>query len=128
MNKQSGRMFAGEQSPKVDLMPDIPYYARCGYVQRTTERMFAKYISKQLHHPSGFMGRVILPRLFNRRNRVLNRLTLECLELESKDRVLEVGFGGGYLLSLILPLVPKGKAIGIDRSEEMVAFCKKNVD
>ena len=85
----------------------------------------AKYVACQLHHPAGPIGRIILPRLFNLRNRALNDLTLKFLELNPNDRVLELGFGGGYLLGRISEIITSGWIAGIDSSPEMVAFCKK---
>jgi ubiquinone/menaquinone biosynthesis C-methylase UbiE len=85
----------------------------------------AGYLAKQLHNPSGLLGRVVLPRLFNRRNAALNDLTLECLALEPSDRVLEVGFGGGYLLGRMSAVLTEGALAGVDASPEMVAYCEK---
>ncbi len=49
----------------------------------------------------------------------MNQLTLAQLEIEPGDRILEVGFGGGDLLTRIL-ITNKPKLVaGIDRSPEM---------
>jgi ubiquinone/menaquinone biosynthesis C-methylase UbiE len=85
----------------------------------------AGFLAKQLHNPSGVLGRVVLPRLFNRRNAALNDLTLECLALKPGDRVLEVGFGGGYLLGRMSAMLTEGALAGVDVSPEMVAYCEK---
>jgi SAM-dependent methyltransferase len=85
----------------------------------------ATFLAKQLHHPSGILGRHVLPRLFNRRNIALNDLVFENLALQSRDRVLEIGFGGGYLLGRMSAIVTDGLLAGVDRSPEMVAFCRK---
>jgi ubiquinone/menaquinone biosynthesis C-methylase UbiE len=87
--------------------------------------ILTKFLSKQLCHPSGIIGRVVLPRLFNSRNAVLNDFTLECLALQPNDRVLEVGFGGGYLLGRMATIITDGTIAGIDVSPAMVAFCEK---
>ena len=50
----------------------------------------------------------------------MNRLALERLELGPRDRVLEVGFGGGDLLEAILGMTT-GQVVGIDLSDAMVA-------
>ena len=85
-----------------------------------------EFIAKQLCRPSGFLGRVFLPRMFNVRNAALNVLTLESLALQPHDRVLEVGFGGGYLLRRMSALVTDGLVAGVDFSPEMVGFCNKH--
>lgn len=87
--------------------------------------MLARWMARQLKQPSGLIGRLVLPRLFNRRNAALNDLTLECLELRLDDRVLEVGCGGGYLLGRIAAVVTAGWIAGVDLSPEMVAHSRR---
>ena len=50
----------------------------------------------------------------------MNRLTLEQLDVQPRDRVLEVGFGGGDLLANALAIT-RAEIVGIDISEAMVA-------
>jgi len=83
----------------------------------------APFVAAQLARPSGIVGRIVLPRLFNRRNAALNDLTFECLALRPHDRVVEVGFGGGYLLERAGAAVVAGEVAGVDASPEMAAFC-----
>ena len=85
----------------------------------------SQYIAKQLHAPTGFLGRELLTRLWNRRNAALNDLTLTCLNIQPDDRILEVGFGGGYLLEHLISLAPDGWLAGVDISSEMVTFCRR---
>jgi SAM-dependent methyltransferase len=85
----------------------------------------ARFLARQLHNPSGLVGSVVLPRLFNRRNAALNDLTLECLALEPADRVLDVGFGGGYLLGRMSAILTDGALAGVDISPKMVGYCEK---
>ena len=84
-----------------------------------------KSIADQLRKPSGFIGKFIVSRLLNRGNAPMNALTLKCLELQPDDRVLEVGFGGGDLLSRIAQQVGQGRLVGVDFSPEMVALCER---
>jgi len=84
-----------------------------------------KFLASQLREPSGIVGGLILPRLFNRRNAALNDLTLECLGLEPRDRVLDVGCGGGYLLRRMAHFVTDGLVAGVDLSPRMVSFCER---
>ena len=86
--------------------------------------MFSKLIAYQLGHPSGLIGQLILGPMWNRRNRALNDVTLDQLALRPDDRVLEVGFGGGYLLSRMSALVTAGGLAGVDVSPAMVNFCQ----
>jgi ubiquinone/menaquinone biosynthesis C-methylase UbiE len=63
--------------------------------------------------------------LWNTRNVALNDAAFECLALKPGDRVLEVGFGGGYLLGCMAAVLSEGLLAGVDASPAMVAFCEK---
>ena len=54
----------------------------------------------------------------------MNRLTLDQLDLRPGDDVLEVGFGGGALLSAILERT-SGRVVGIDLSAAMVVRARR---
>jgi ubiquinone/menaquinone biosynthesis C-methylase UbiE len=82
--------------------------------------MLAQFMARQLGHPSGFVGRWLLGPLWNRRNRALNDAALAALGLRSDERVIEVGFGGGYLLGRIAAIVTRGFIGGVDVSATMV--------
>jgi SAM-dependent methyltransferase len=84
-----------------------------------------KLIAGQLARPSGLTGRLILARLWNRRNSALNDATFAALALASNDRVLEVGFGGGYLLGRMSRIVTGGLLAGVDVSPAMIASCTR---
>jgi arsenite methyltransferase len=87
--------------------------------------MFAKILAKQLSGPSQVLGQLVFAPLWNRRNIVLNDMMLTKLSLQPGDRVLEIGFGGGYLLGQMLPHVTAGSVAGVDVSDAMLDFCKK---
>ena len=85
----------------------------------------ATWMTRQLAHPSGLIGRWLLAPLWNRRNAALNDFTYDHLGLEPSSRVIEVGFGGGYLLERISRIVKDGFVAGVDASPAMVAHCRK---
>jgi ubiquinone/menaquinone biosynthesis C-methylase UbiE len=87
--------------------------------------VFQQYLARQLSHPTGLIGKFILGPLWNRRNAPLNDLTLAHLDLKAEDRVLEIGFGGGYLLDRIVSQVKHGWVAGIDNSQVMVENCRR---
>ncbi len=87
--------------------------------------MLAKLLAQQLGHPSSIAGKWVLAPLWNRRNMALNDVALAKLNLRPDDRVLEVGFGGGYLLRRIAAVVTEGSIAGVDVSEAMVAYCRQ---
>ncbi len=57
-------------------------------------------VGRQLAHPSGWFGRVVMTRALNRGNRELIASTVDCLKLSAETRLLDVGFGGGLALQL----------------------------
>jgi hypothetical protein len=59
---------------------------------------FSKLVARQLGNPSGITSK-IAAFVWNRRNAALNDAVFDLLALESFDRVLEIGFGGGYLIA-----------------------------
>lgn len=85
--------------------------------------MLTTLAAHQLGHPSGLVGRRVLVQTWNRRNRALNDTALQTLALQPHDRVMEVGFGGGYLLGLMAARVTTGFIAGIDASETMASYC-----
>src|SRR5437899_10709347 len=85
------------------------------------ETMAPRFIARQLSHPSGFPGAVIMF-LMNRANAKMNAFALQKLAPASQDRVLEIGFGGGLLLPKLLARARH--VSGVDRSEKAVADAK----
>lgn len=81
-----------------------------------------RFIAEQLSHPSGIFAPII-GFLMNRHNRRMNAFAVTCLDAQSGDRLLEVGFGGGLTLH---PLIERaGHYCGLDRSRDVVALASK---
>lgn len=78
------------------------------------------YFANQARQPSGFFGRWIAPRVFNKENREMERLGLQMMQPQEDDHILEIGFGNGKLISEIMPDIRNGKIYGIDISDEMI--------
>lgn len=51
----------------------------------------------------------------------LIRDSIELLQPREKDRVLDIGFGGGRSLVMLAERVPNGRVVGLDHSRDMVA-------
>ena len=62
---------------------------------------YSSRILRQLGHPTGLLGRLILRRL-NKVNSGMNAFALDALGQSEGDRVLEIGFGGGALIGRVL--------------------------
>lgn len=84
----------------------------------------SKLIAHQLGNPTGIWG-IVAGFIWNRRNAALNDTVLDLLALQSADRVLDIGFGGGYLLNRMLKTVTGGLVAGVDISPAMVAASEK---
>jgi SAM-dependent methyltransferase len=81
-------------------------------------------------------GRQLLMRMFGRPKGIVGRLggmimarvnrdaaaqVIELLDVRSDDKVLEVGFGPGVAIQLLLQRLPTGSVAGVDQSQEMVS-------
>ncbi len=78
-----------------------------------------KLLMRMFGRPKGVLGRlggVIMARV----NRDAAAQIIEMLDVRPDDKVLEVGFGPGVAIQLLLHWVPAGSVAGIDYSQEMV--------
>ena len=85
-----------------------------------------KMLISQFRKPHGLLGRLAGFIMATRASNIeRNERTLEFLEIQPSDRVLEIGFGPGVTIQKIAKLLSSGKyessgkVIGIDHSEEM---------
>jgi ubiquinone/menaquinone biosynthesis C-methylase UbiE len=62
---------------------------------------FQAGLARQLGHPSGLRGRIV-GAMLNRRNRTAVVKAVAALELSGGETALDIGFGGGLGLSLLL--------------------------
>jgi ubiquinone/menaquinone biosynthesis C-methylase UbiE len=84
----------------------------------------SKLVANQLGNPTGIFSK-LAALIWNRRNAALNDTVFDLLELEPTDRVLDIGFGGGYLLYRMAKRVTNGCIAGVDISPAMVADAQK---
>lgn len=89
--------------------------------------MFESFFSRQLANPSGLFGRLITARWLEKANVGMNALTLESLALGTNDRLLEIGFGSGYLLEQVLSNRSCDYVAGVDVSQEMVQHVSRRL-
>ena len=77
-----------------------------------------RWLARQFARPSGILGHWVIAPWLNRISADMNRLTLAQLDVRPNDDVLEVGFGGGGLLAMLLRATT-GRVIAVDVSDAM---------
>jgi ubiquinone/menaquinone biosynthesis C-methylase UbiE len=75
-------------------------------------------LAQQFRQPSGFFGR--LTGLLFRMNQEGISWTIDQLEIQPTDHVLEIGFGPGHGILLVARLVTQDKVVGVDLSDTML--------
>lgn len=85
---------------------------------------FSDYLASQCGNPRGAIGR-IMTWAMNRVNKVMYHGIIENLNPSENMKILDVGFGNGYLESLIYQKA-KCSVYGIDISEDMVILASEN--
>jgi ubiquinone/menaquinone biosynthesis C-methylase UbiE len=87
--------------------------------------ILAKFIARQLRKPSGFFGKYFLTHMLNRSNKAMNDQVLHLLQVQQDDRILEIGFGGGDLLTRMAQNIGDGLITGIDFSSDVIDIGEK---
>ena len=82
------------------------------------------WLISQLGHPRGLFGRFLVGML-NRGNLPLNLHMIGALELQPGAEVLEVGFGGGVGLDLLLRHAPDARVTGVERAADMIGLARQ---
>lgn len=92
----------------------------------SVSRRLRRAIVSQFHRPRGPLGHLagwILARRPSNRER--NRWTVELLDIQPKDRVLELGCGPGVSIGWAALRARDGHVVGLDHSETMVAMARR---
>jgi arsenite methyltransferase len=84
-----------------------------------------KFLAAQLRQPTGWFGKIVMGDLLNKGNEKINRYAIEYLDLQSTDRVLDIGFGGGVTIEEMLKTIETGRIYGVDFSDVMVAQARE---
>ena len=78
-------------------------------------------VYRQFHKPTGFLGRLAGWIMANRpSNLTRNRWTVDLLQVNETDHILEIGFGPGMAIQRVARLAVRGRVVGIDHSGLMV--------
>src|SRR5664279_6062799 len=86
--------------------------------------MWQKYIDGQYRQPSGLVGRWIGSQMA-RQHRPENLWTVNLLDVQPTDHVLEIGFGPGIAVEEVARRASGGRVAGVDFSRAMVAAARK---
>jgi ubiquinone/menaquinone biosynthesis C-methylase UbiE len=81
---------------------------------------FLQLMGRQARKPSGWFGKLVFSHMANWGHRSLTRWTMGFMDLQSDDRVLDIGCGGGMAVKLIAQIATEGFVAGVDYSEDMV--------
>jgi ubiquinone/menaquinone biosynthesis C-methylase UbiE len=83
-------------------------------------------VYRQFHKPAGFLGRVAGWIMANRPSNIeRNRWTVDLLNVQPSDHVLEIGFGPGLAIAHAARLAPTGRVVGIDHSALMIEQARR---
>lgn len=82
------------------------------------------FVISQLGRPRGLFGRVLVAAL-NRGNLPLNLHMVGAIEATANAKVLEVGFGGGVGLDLLLRHLPEAHITGVERAPDMLVLARR---
>ena len=82
------------------------------------------FLAKQLGSPTGIFGRLVM-RLLNRDNAIMNDFALEQIALQPGERVLEIGFGGGYLIDRMATSKIPSFIAGVDPAIDVIQMGSK---
>src|SRR5262249_53092452 len=97
---------------------------RCAGVKVTTS--IGRRIRAQAMHPTGFVGYVVGWILAIRpSNRKRNIWAVSLLDVQRRDRVLEIGFGPGIAIAEMSRMAADGYVCGVDHSEVMVRWATR---
>jgi len=84
-----------------------------------------KAIALQLRHPRGKLGSIVSYKM-NESNAALYDFSIDAMEIEDSNILLELGFGNGKFFNKIFSRARKLKIFGIDYSELMVRTARIN--
>lgn len=88
-------------------------------VAEALRRRRLQFLASQFARPSGLVGRWWIGAWLDRLSRDMNRAAFEALAPAAGERVVEIGFGGGDLLRMVLD-EPVERVLGVDISDAMV--------
>jgi ubiquinone/menaquinone biosynthesis C-methylase UbiE len=87
---------------------------------------FTNFFSEQAKKPTGFFGRFVMSKIFDKGNANLNQFVFELMTIQKNDHILEIGFGTGKLINEMAKQIDTGFIEGVDFSGTMVSIAQRN--
>lgn len=87
-------------------------------------RMILRVVANQFRRPTGVLGH-LWGAVMNRGNARMIAGTVDALDVQPKHQVLEIGFGGGASIDLLLELTSEGHVVGTELSEILLAQARR---
>ncbi|MFJ5965389.1 MULTISPECIES: class I SAM-dependent methyltransferase [unclassified Bacillus (in: firmicutes)] len=86
--------------------------------------MIQSWIGKQMREPKGLFSKWVA-RYMEKNHHDINQWTIQLLNIQENDRILEIGTGRGMTLSKVAEKLDRGKIYGVDASRHMVKYAKR---
>lgn len=84
-----------------------------------------KALAAQLRKPEGEHG-IEVGEIMNKGNKDINLFSIEALDVQKGDTILEIGMGNGFFVKNIIEKAESVKYIGCDFSEDMIRQSSEN--
>lgn len=87
-----------------------------------------KTIGKQMQYPKGFFGKILFAWM-TPKTIAHARWTADLLEIQTEDKIIEIGFGDGSNIKLLLQKAIRGFVTGVEISKTAIEMAsKKNAE
>ncbi len=83
-----------------------------------------KAVGKQMQYPKGFFGKVLFAWM-TPKTIAHARWTADLLEIQPEDKIIEIGFGNGANIKLLLQKAIRGSVTGVEISKTAIEMASK---
>jgi SAM-dependent methyltransferase len=83
-----------------------------------------KAVGKQMQYPKGFFGKILFAWM-TPKTIAHARWTADLLEIQPEDKIIEIGFGNGANIKLLLQQAIRGSVTGVEISKTAIEMASK---
>lgn len=83
-----------------------------------------KAIGKQMQHPRGVLGKILFAWM-TRKTIAHARWTVDLMDIQPNDDIIEIGFGNGANIKLLIQRAIRGSVTGVEISETAIEMASK---